>query len=121
MTNLHQRGWDIPGGHIDPEETPESTMRREVMEEAAVELGPVCLLGYQRIRLLGEVPAEYRYPAPESYQVFYIGQVTTILPFAPTTEASARGFFAPAAAQSQRWVQENRLMYEAACRLIAGG
>ncbi len=121
MTNLHQRGWDIPGGHIDPGETPEETMRREVMEEAAVELGPMRLFGYQRIRLLGEVPAGYRYPAPASYQVFYIGQVTTILPFAPTTEASDRAFFTPVAAQSQRWVQENRLMYEAACKLITGG
>jgi hypothetical protein len=23
MTNLRQRGWDIPGGHLDPGETPE--------------------------------------------------------------------------------------------------
>ena len=62
MTNLRARDWDIPGGHIEPGETPEETMRREVMEEAAVALGPVRLLGYQRIRILGDVPEGYRYP-----------------------------------------------------------
>lgn len=118
MTKLSDRGWDIPGGHIDPGETPEQTMRREVMEEAAVELGPVRLLGYQRIRLLGDVPEGYRYPHPDGYQVFYIGQVTTILPFAPTAEASDRTFFTPDEALTQRWVQENRLMYDAAHKLI---
>ncbi len=114
MTKLHQRGWDIPGGHIEPGETPEETMRREVMEEAAVELGAVQLLGYQRIRLLGEVPVDYRYPHPESYQIFYIGHVATILPFVPTPEAVDRAFFPMAEARQQRWVQENHLMFDAA-------
>lgn len=118
MTKLHQRGWDIPGGHIDPDETPEQTMRREVMEEAAVKLGPVRLLGHQRIRLLGDMPERYRYPYPDSYQVFYIGHVVEILSFKPTAEAIDRTFFPLPEALQQRWVQENRLLFEAACREI---
>lgn len=118
MTRLHQRGWDIPGGHIDPGETPEATMRREVMEEAAVELGPVHLFGYQRIHLLGDVPADYRYPHPDSYQVFYIGRVAKMLPFTPTTEASERACFALPEALQQRWVQENPLMFDAAYQMM---
>lgn len=118
MTKLHQRGWDIPGGHIEAGETPEQTMRREVMEEAAVELGNVWLLGYQRIRLLGDVPEDYRYPHPDSYQVFYIGHVVTVLPFTPTTEAGDRTFFSLAKARQQRWVQENHLMFDAAVKAI---
>ena len=114
MTKLHQRGWDIPGGHIEPGETPEQTMRREVMEEAAVELGRVRLFGYQRIRLLGAVLVDYRYPQPDSYQVFYIGRVAKVLPFIPTAEASDRAFFPLQQALQQRWVQENRLMFDAA-------
>lgn len=120
MTKLHARGWDIPGGHIERGETPEQTMRREVMEEAAVELGSVHLFGYQRIRLLGDVPEGYRYPHPESFQVFYIGAVAKILPFSPTAEAGARTFFPLAEALQQRWVQDNQLMFDAACRLITG-
>ncbi len=119
MTNLHDRGWDIPGGHIEPGETPEETMRREVMEEAAVELRPVRLLGYQRIRLLGDVPTDYRYPHPDSYQVFYIGTVAKVLSFTPTVEAGDRTFFPLAEARQQRWVQDNQLMFDAAYQMIA--
>ncbi|MEZ4620575.1 MAG: NUDIX domain-containing protein [Caldilineaceae bacterium] len=118
MTKLHQRGWDIPGGHIEPGERPEETMRREVMEEAAVELGNVRLFGYQRIRLLGEVPVDYRYPHPDSYQVFYVGTVDKILPFTATAEAGGRSFFSRPKALQQRWVQENRLMFDAAYHMI---
>lgn len=118
MTNLQQRGWDIPGGHLDPGESPEAAMRREVIEEAGAMLGEVRLLGYQRIRLLGAVPAGYRYPHPDSYQVLYIGQVVSLLDFQSTSEASERAFFAPDVAHSLRWVQENHLMYNAAIQFF---
>lgn len=114
MTNLCQRGWDIPGGHLEPGETPEAAMRREVMEEASALLTDVHLLGYQRIRLLGQVPDGYRYPYPDSYQILYLARVAELVAFAATEEASQRAFFAPTAAQELTWVQENRLMYDQA-------
>ena len=114
MTNLRQRGWDIPGGHLDPGETPEMAMRREVMEEAGAVLTEVQLLGYQRIRLLGQVPAGYRYPHPDSYQILYLARVAELVAFASTEETSQRRFFGPVEAQELQWVQENRLMYDQA-------
>ena len=117
MTNLRQRGWDIPGGHLEPGELPEAAMRREVLEEANVLLTDVRLFGYQRIRLLGQVPAGY--PSPDSYQVFYLARVAELGEFTGTEEASQRALFAPAAAQELKWVQENRLMYEQALAQVS--
>lgn len=31
----NERGWDIPGGHVEPPETPLSALVREVLEEAS--------------------------------------------------------------------------------------
>jgi hypothetical protein len=60
------------------------------------------------------VPEGYRYPHPDSYQVFYIDSVTKILPFTPTAEAGDRAFFTLEDALNQKWTQENHLMFNAA-------
>jgi 8-oxo-dGTP diphosphatase len=35
--------WDIPGGHIEPGEIPEETIKREMVEEMNLELGDINL------------------------------------------------------------------------------
>lgn len=114
MTNLASRGWDIPGGHIEPGEHPEDAVRREVFEETAAELGPLYLLAHQRVRLFGPRPDSYPYPYPDSYQVLYTAQVSSLNDFFPTAEALGRSLFPPPEARTQRWVRFNRELYEAA-------
>ncbi len=75
LTNLAARGWDIPGGHLDPGETPEETMRREVYEETGARLGPARLLGYQRRHVAGPKPDNYLFPYPDSYLVYQTSPV----------------------------------------------
>ena len=41
----YKSGWDIPGGHVEPDESPEETMRREVHEETGVRIAPGRLVG----------------------------------------------------------------------------
>ena len=120
MTNLRSRGWDIPGGHVEPGERPEETVCREVREEAGATLESLHLLGYQRLRLLGPQPAGYRYPYPDCYQVFYWAQVASLENFLPTAETQGRSLFAPLEARMLSWVQLNKELYEAALELVPG-
>jgi 8-oxo-dGTP diphosphatase len=114
MTELVQRGWDIPGGHVEAGEQPEETVRREVREETGATLGPLRPLGYHRLHLLGPRPESYRYPYPTCYQAFYQAQVTDLPAFLPTAETRGRALFPPAEARKFRWVQINLGLYEAA-------
>jgi len=45
LIDLIDRRWDFPGGHIEPEETPEECFKREALEEGYIE-GECELLGY---------------------------------------------------------------------------
>jgi len=117
MTNLRSRGWDIPGGHVEPGEHPEETVRREVYEETGATLGSLHLLGYQRLRLLGPAPITYGYPYPDCYQVFYWAQVISLDDFLPSAETQGRAFFSPLQARTHPWVQHDRELYETALLL----
>lgn len=118
LTNLAARGWDIPGGHVEPGEHPEDAMRREVYEVTGARLGQVGVLGYQLIRILAPKPENYRYPYPDSYQVLYWARVASLDDFTATTEARERGLFSPADARHVPWVQLNRALYEAALAAV---
>ncbi|MGN9786565.1 NUDIX hydrolase [Nonomuraea sp. ZG12] len=63
--NRAGRGWEIPGGHLDPGETPVGAAVREVAEETGLLLEPelLSLFAWHRIELLAPPPAGYRYPA----------------------------------------------------------
>lgn len=114
MTNLTRRGWEIPGGHMEPGERPEEAVRREVFEEALTTLGPLHRLGYRHLRLSGPKPASYRYPYPDSYQAFYWAPIATLSDFLPTAETQGRALFPPLDARALSWVQHHRELYEAA-------
>lgn len=118
MAKLVRRGWDIPGGHVEPGEAPESTVRREVWEETGAQLGPIELFAAQRITVDAPCPFNYPYPYPISYQLFYCGVVTHLEPFASTDEVAARAVFSPHAAESLEWVQRHRDLYLAARHLV---
>jgi 8-oxo-dGTP pyrophosphatase MutT (NUDIX family) len=121
MSKLVERGWDVPGGHIEPGETPLETMQREVYEESRVRLGSVGFLGYQKILVHGAKPPDYCYPYPLSYQVFYWGHVGIKEPFVPTEEVAERGLFAPKEARQIAWVQRYPALYEAALEAARSG
>ncbi|OME92262.1 MULTISPECIES: NUDIX domain-containing protein [Paenibacillus] len=91
LTNLNERGWDIPGGHIEPGETPMEAMKRELYEETGALIESPHVLGYELIRLYNK-PENYKYPYPESYMVFYSARIIRLDDFQNTYETYGIGY-----------------------------
>jgi len=102
MTNLRSRGWDLPAGHVEDDETLGAAIRRECLEETSVILGEVYPIGYHRFEIERPKPCGYRYPYPTSYIVSYYATIAEILDFVPTDEASDRTVMPLASAAKTR-------------------
>lgn len=100
-------GMSLPGGHVEPPETPAEAMRREVREESSVHVGTHRMFAYEEIRILTDpIPASYKYPVP-SYQCFFVGIAASVDRFLPNDEASAAGFFVPSDPEFSKWVDND--------------
>ena len=85
------RGWGLVGGHIEKGETTEACIRREAMEEAAIEIDDLELVGYWKTKKVFESSTNAAYPAI-GYQLLYTGKVTKIYDFMPQLEIEERAF-----------------------------
>lgn len=119
LTNLNERGWDIPGGHIELGESPMQAMKRELYEETGAVIDSPQVLGHELIRIYKE-PENYKYPFPDSYMVFYCAKIIKLDDFKSTNETKGRGLFKPEDAYKIPWVHRNLAFYEDALRKVAG-
>ncbi|WP_394190697.1 NUDIX domain-containing protein [Paenisporosarcina quisquiliarum] len=95
LVNIKNREWNIPGGHIEINETPLECFKCEVLEEACVE-GDCEYLGFVEVNH-SENPAwssDSPYPLI-GYQAFFRMNVTTVHPFDANYESSHRKFIHP--------------------------
>ena len=116
LVDLVERGWDIPGGHLEGQEPPEEAVRREAREEAGARLGQLHVLAHNQVTIADSPPLGHPYPHPVSYIVFYLSQLTGLEPFIPTPESRGGALFDPPGARALPWVQHHRELYEAALR-----
>jgi ADP-ribose pyrophosphatase YjhB (NUDIX family) len=85
--------WDIPGGFCEPEEHPEETVRRELLEETGLEVRITGLVGMW-IDRYGEPPPGA--PPETTLNIYYAAEcVDRREPVVDRAEASDHRWFAP--------------------------
>jgi 8-oxo-dGTP pyrophosphatase MutT (NUDIX family) len=118
LTRLRFRDWDIPGGVIDPGETPGEAALREVWEETYAKVKIIGPIGIQEFELLRPKPEGYRWPYPISVQVYYLCELVELCEFNVNNESSERRFFSPQEARMVPTMVNHDLIYEEGLRRI---
>jgi 8-oxo-dGTP diphosphatase len=112
------RQWTIPGGRTEHGESPEQTMHREAMEEAAAVVEHLRVIATERIELLeGEPDPQFPFPSP-MHQVFFVARVVSLAELTPNAETvESRLFPIDEARALPGWIDHNEALFDAACKL----
>lgn len=110
LVNNRVRGrLEIPGGHIEKDETAIEAAIRETLEEVGCKVLNPIQFALERLVCLGQKPLEYKYPYPISYQVFHIARVKKVLPFKPNQECDMPVFLSMSEFSDNLGISENSM------------
>lgn len=125
LTRHRQRGWTIPGGHLEAGEGPEDAARREAREEAGLEVARLRCVGWEMMVPLDAGPGDeagpgaWAHPAGvASAQAFYAGEVTGTGAILTPQECDAAAVFRPEQAEAESpWITQHQALWSRACAL----
>ena len=109
FVNNRRRGIEIPGGHLEKNETAEMAAVREAFEETGCVVANLRPLGHLRMLVYGGKPKDYKYPFPYSFQQFFAGRVVCQTKFEPNDECLAPVFMDLNKENMERLREGNRL------------
>ena len=113
MVKHEERGWDVPGGHLEPGEDVKMALDRELLEEGSATAKNVELFTILKLNV-PNAPKDYKYPHPVAYICCFIGQVAELMEFTPKFETLDRRLFSPADVRTSKWYTRNAELYELA-------
>lgn len=112
-----QRMFDIPGGHIEDNETIEEAVIRETFEETGVIVKIKSIVAYKKVTVIGPKPENFRYPYPVSYMVFYLCEVVEETPFDGNEETHGRVWLSKEDFGKPGWCLNNKILFEKILKL----
>lgn len=83
INNKKRKTWDIPGGHLEGNESPKDALKREICEEAKASIKNIRLLGYFESDAYKE----------KSYIAMFTADIKKLYPFKISHESTDRDFF----------------------------
>lgn len=102
----------LPGGRIEPGETPEAAFARQVLEESGWRIGHPSLVGCVHLRHLRPRPEGYRFPYPDLVWLVFTAEALEEMPearFASDYEEAA--WFVPRAELNSLPIEPNQLVF----------
>ena len=90
LVRHRHRGWEVPGGHLDPGESWDQCLARELREEGSATVLRARPFALGRCRINGAKPEGYKYSYPDSYMMFCEVEIDQLLPFGGEMETEDR-------------------------------